>query len=431
MRRGRLRHARRIGVSADDRSGPCGHSRTGGPVPVTAVDPGGRPRAVARVGAQCLDPAHRSADRDVQVGAASVEPTTGRIVAVYGGPGYDHAHYADSADTSGVPVGSTFKPVVLAAALQHRAVMQPGRPPAQITPASTFNGDDGVTIKNKQSDNVTDDKDPTGLLHQHNDTPSAGATSPCARRWSSRSTRRTCNREKTSATERDGGSTGPRPAPRQPRRPQRRLLHRYLHTERHPHGPRLLDLRRLRHAGHPLLGHQGDPQRLRPPRLYRSRPDTGAADSDRRQRDGRPPGRHSPGTGTKAKALGRTAAGKTGTTDDYRSAWFVGYTPNWPLRWSSSARTRPTPSCIPGGVSAACRRRSAATSPPTSGPDTWVTPSPASPTPLSTPPRAACPGKEPQVRPPQVPVTASGHGRTSSRYRPADRTGGQGARSAF
>ena len=33
------------------------------------------------------------------------------------------------------------------------------------------------------------------------------------------------------------------------------------------------------------------------------------------------------GTGTKAQALGRTAAGKTGTTDDYHSAWFIGYTP--------------------------------------------------------------------------------------------------------
>ncbi|QRX97431.1 RICIN domain-containing protein [Streptomyces noursei] len=38
--------------------------------------------AVARVGAQRLDPAHRSADRNVQVGAASAEPTTGRIVAM-------------------------------------------------------------------------------------------------------------------------------------------------------------------------------------------------------------------------------------------------------------------------------------------------------------------------------------------------------------
>ncbi|MDX6347670.1 MAG: hypothetical protein QOF84_2460, partial [Streptomyces sp.] len=34
------------------------------------------------------------------------------------------------------------------------------------------------------------------------------------------------------------------------------------------------------------------------------------------------------GTATKAKALGLTAAGKTGTTDSNKSAWFVGYTPN-------------------------------------------------------------------------------------------------------
>ncbi|MFB7510521.1 penicillin-binding protein, partial [Streptomyces broussonetiae] len=33
------------------------------------------------------------------------------------------------------------------------------------------------------------------------------------------------------------------------------------------------------------------------------------------------------GTGTNAQALGRPVAGKTGTTDDYKSAWFIGYTP--------------------------------------------------------------------------------------------------------
>lgn len=35
------------------------------------------------------------------------------------------------------------------------------------------------------------------------------------------------------------------------------------------------------------------------------------------------------GTGAKAKELGRPAAGKTGTSDDQRDAWFVGYTPDF------------------------------------------------------------------------------------------------------
>ncbi|MFD0347586.1 penicillin-binding transpeptidase domain-containing protein [Kitasatospora aburaviensis] len=35
------------------------------------------------------------------------------------------------------------------------------------------------------------------------------------------------------------------------------------------------------------------------------------------------------GTGWRAKALGRPVAGKTGTTDDQKSVWFVGYTPSW------------------------------------------------------------------------------------------------------
>ena len=35
------------------------------------------------------------------------------------------------------------------------------------------------------------------------------------------------------------------------------------------------------------------------------------------------------GTGWKVRALGRPAAGKTGTSNDQMDAWFIGYTPNW------------------------------------------------------------------------------------------------------
>jgi penicillin-binding protein 1A len=33
------------------------------------------------------------------------------------------------------------------------------------------------------------------------------------------------------------------------------------------------------------------------------------------------------GTGRKAQALGRPSGGKTGTTSDYKDAWYVGFTP--------------------------------------------------------------------------------------------------------
>ncbi|MEU5773895.1 transglycosylase domain-containing protein [Streptomyces venezuelae] len=75
-------------------------------------------RAVRRVVARDLDPKKRSADRHVQVGAASVRPSDGALVALYGGPDAT-THFTNNADTSGVPVGSAFKPFVLAAALQH------------------------------------------------------------------------------------------------------------------------------------------------------------------------------------------------------------------------------------------------------------------------------------------------------------------------
>ncbi|MCL7382065.1 transglycosylase domain-containing protein [Streptomyces sp. 35G-GA-8] len=80
-------------------------------------------KAVEKVRADRLDPKKRAADRHVQVGAASVRPEDGAIVAVYGGSDAIE-HFSNNADTSGVPAGSAFKPFVYAAALEQASARQ-------------------------------------------------------------------------------------------------------------------------------------------------------------------------------------------------------------------------------------------------------------------------------------------------------------------
>ncbi|MEU9984577.1 transglycosylase domain-containing protein [Streptomyces sp. NPDC050856] len=74
-------------------------------------------RSVESVATRTLDPARRVDDRHVQFGAASVRPDDGAVLALYGGRDATE-HFTNNADTAGVPVGSAFKPFVLAAALR-------------------------------------------------------------------------------------------------------------------------------------------------------------------------------------------------------------------------------------------------------------------------------------------------------------------------
>jgi membrane peptidoglycan carboxypeptidase len=78
----------------------------------------------------------------IRAGAASVEPSSGKVVAAYGGPDYVTQPYNDALRTD-IQVGSTFKAFDLAAALQNHATTQDGR---TITPYTTYDGTSGRQV---------------------------------------------------------------------------------------------------------------------------------------------------------------------------------------------------------------------------------------------------------------------------------------------
>ncbi|MDQ0843029.1 transglycosylase domain-containing protein [Streptomyces sp. V1I6] len=79
----------------------------------------------------------READRNVRVGGVSVEPATGKVVAMYGGIDYTK-QFVNNATRRDYQVGSTFKPFVIAAAVENRSTTQDGHP---INPNTVYVGD--------------------------------------------------------------------------------------------------------------------------------------------------------------------------------------------------------------------------------------------------------------------------------------------------
>ncbi|WP_037834019.1 transglycosylase domain-containing protein [Streptomyces sp. NRRL F-4474] len=84
-----------------------------------------------------LDPQARTADRVVRAGGVSIDPATGKVVAMYGGVDYTR-QYVNNATRHDYQVASTFKPFVFAAAVENGSRTQDGR---RITPNTVYNGD--------------------------------------------------------------------------------------------------------------------------------------------------------------------------------------------------------------------------------------------------------------------------------------------------
>ncbi|MFC8569510.1 transglycosylase domain-containing protein [Streptomyces sp. NPDC057245] len=109
--------------------------------------------AVENVYKKEIDPEKRpETDTHVQFGGASVNPETGAIEAIYGGQDATK-HFTNNADVTGAQVGSTFKPYVLAAAMKW-GVRDPdlGEQQAQdertvVSPKSRYSGKNNLKIK--------------------------------------------------------------------------------------------------------------------------------------------------------------------------------------------------------------------------------------------------------------------------------------------
>ncbi|WP_405598206.1 penicillin-binding protein [Streptomyces sp. NBC_01410] len=82
-----------------------------------------------------LDP-DREADRNVRVGGASIDPATGKVLAMYGGVDYTK-QYVNNATRRDYQVGSTFKPFVFTSAVSHDSGTQDG---GRITPNTVYDG---------------------------------------------------------------------------------------------------------------------------------------------------------------------------------------------------------------------------------------------------------------------------------------------------
>jgi membrane peptidoglycan carboxypeptidase len=113
--------------------------RTGGYRITTTIQ---RPKETAFVSAaeqqligKLNSKAHK-ADKYVRAGGASIDPKTGNVVAMYGGVDYTK-QYVNNATRRDYQVGSTFKPFVFASAVQNGSRTQDGR---LITPYTIYNG---------------------------------------------------------------------------------------------------------------------------------------------------------------------------------------------------------------------------------------------------------------------------------------------------
>ncbi|MCW2870202.1 transglycosylase domain-containing protein [Actinacidiphila oryziradicis] len=279
---------------------------------------------------------HGDKDKYVQFGGASVSPKDGSIVAIYGGSDWTK-HFISNADQTGVQVGSTFKPFVLAAAMTYGKMDpsggssqpdygQPGSTRTIVSQQSVYNGKNKLKIKNYDGTVWTDKSGKEWLQTNDGNQSFGNVTLREAMQFSMNAPYVQLGMDVgTDKVEEAALKAG--------------LLKTSLASSSVPsfsigtsdpsairmaaaygtfaNGGQQNDpysVTKVEHSGVTVYTHTAKPKPA-----FSSAVASNVTDVLKNVVD--------KGTGTTAKLPGRQVAGKTGTTDGNRSAWFVGYTP--------------------------------------------------------------------------------------------------------
>ncbi|MFI6933609.1 transglycosylase domain-containing protein [Streptomyces sp. NPDC050287] len=294
-------------------------------------------KAVTKVRKANIKPKERpDKDKYVQFGGASVDPATGAIKAIYGGEDATK-HFTNNADATGAQVGSTFKPFVLAAAMKwgvrnpdgNEVQAQDER--TQVNPQSLYSGKNDLKIKEYDGSVWKNEKGKEWL--QENDGKESYGSPPDYKIDLREAMRESVNSafvqlgmdvglDKVKESAEDAG-----------------LLKSSLAGTNYPSfSIGISDPSAIRMAGayatFAASGKQNDPfsvqkvtskngteytHEVKTKEAFAAKVADNVTDVLKTVVE--------KGTGTNAKLEGREVAGKTGTTDGNKSAWFVGYTP--------------------------------------------------------------------------------------------------------
>ncbi|MFB8030464.1 MULTISPECIES: transglycosylase domain-containing protein [unclassified Streptomyces] len=290
-------------------------------------------KSIKKVHEAKIDPKERpDKDTHVQFGGASVDTKTGAIVATYGGEDATK-HYTNNADATGAQVGSTFKPFVLAAAMKYgKRNPELGKEQGEsertpVSPKSIYNGDNKLKIHNYDGSVWMNDDGKEWLQtndgdHSYGDISlryamQESANSPYVQLGMDVGTDKVKEAAMSAGLRDDDymananvpsfsiGTSSPSAI---------RMAGSYATFATSGKQREPFSVTEVKHDGAVIYQHKTE-----------TKPAFSSVVADNVTDVLKNVVEH--GTGTPAKLAGRDAAGKTGTTDGNKSAWFVGYTP--------------------------------------------------------------------------------------------------------